>query len=53
MKEIIRRHMLVDEELDAEVRNRIRNLQEGTANWDVEYAKVMEQIKQKRGIRDE
>ncbi len=52
MKEIIRRHMLVDEELDGEVRNRIRNLQEGTANWDVEYAKVMEQIKQKRGISD-
>lgn len=52
MKEIIRRHMLVDEELDGEVRNRIKNLQEGTANWDVEYSKVMEQIKQKRGITD-
>jgi len=52
MKVIIRRNMLVDEELDGEVRNRIKNLQEGTTNWDVEYAKVMEQIKQKRGIKD-
>lgn len=50
MRVILRRHMLVDEELDAEVRRRIQNLQEGTANWDVEYSKVMEQIKQKRGL---
>ena len=33
-----------------EVRQRIKNLEEGTANWDVEYQKVMEQIKQKRGL---
>ena len=45
MKVIIRRHMLVDEEIDAEVRQRIKNLQEGSTAWDVEYAKVMEQIK--------
>jgi uncharacterized protein len=52
MKVIIRRHMMVDEELDQEVRKRIQNLQEGTSNWDIEYGKVMEQIKQKRGIKD-
>jgi hypothetical protein len=52
MKSIFRRHMMVDEELDAEVRRRIKNLQEGTANWDVEYSKVMDQIKQARGLKD-
>jgi uncharacterized protein len=52
MLTIIRRHMMVDEELDAEVRKRIQNLHEGTATWDIEYAKVMEQIKQKRGIKE-
>lgn len=52
IQEILRRHMMVDEELDREVRQRIRNMQEGTATWDVEYAKVMEQIKRKRGIKD-
>jgi hypothetical protein len=51
MRPIIRRHMLVDDELDAEVRKRIQNLQEGTANWDIEYSKVMEQIKAKRGLK--
>ena len=52
MKVIFRRHMMVDEDLDAEVRARIKNLQEGTSNWDVEYSKVMVQIRQNRGIKD-
>ena len=52
MKAILNRHMMVDEELDVEVRKRIRNLQEGTANWDVEYGKVMDQIRRKRGIKE-
>lgn len=52
MKTIFKRHMMVDEELDAEVRKRIKNLEEGTSNWDVEYAKVMEQIRQNRGLKD-
>ena len=51
-KVIIRRHMLVDEEIDGEVRQRIRNLQEGSTAWEVEYAKVMEQIKAKHGLKD-
>src|SRR4029079_4031252 len=41
LKDIVRKHMQVDDELDQEVRQRIKNLQEGTAAWDVEYAKVM------------
>lgn len=50
MRDILRKHMTVDEELDAEVRQRIRNLEEGTNTWDVEYGKVMEQIRRKRGL---
>jgi hypothetical protein len=52
IKDIVRKHMAVDDELDAEVRTRIKNLQEGTSAWDVEYAKVMDQIKQKHGIKE-
>ncbi len=47
---ILRRHMEVDSGLDAEVRSKIKNLQEGTAAFEVEYAKVMDQIKHKRGL---
>ena len=52
IKEIARKHMAVDEEIDQEVRQRIKNLQEGTAAWDVEYAKVMDQMKSKHGIKE-
>ncbi len=50
MKEILQRHMAVDEELDREVRQRIRNLEEGTSAWDIEYNRVMDQMKKKHGI---
>jgi uncharacterized protein len=52
IKDIVRKHMQVDDELDQEVRQRIKNLQEGTSAWEIEYAKVMEQIKQKHGIKE-
>lgn len=48
---VLKKHMQVDDELDAEVRQRIKNLQEGTSTWDLEYSKVMEQIKQKHGLK--
>ena len=52
MKDILRKHMAVDEELDREVRQRIRNLEEGTQTWEVEYNRVLEQIKQKHGLSE-
>jgi hypothetical protein len=52
LKDILKKHMQVDEELDEEVRKRIKNLEEGTATWELEYAKVMEQIKRKHGINE-
>ena len=44
----LRRRQIV--QLDVEVRQRIKNLQEGTSAWEVEYARAMEQIKRKHGI---
>lgn len=52
IKDICKKHMMVDETIDQEVRDRIKNLEEGSAAWDVEYAKVFEQIKQKHGIKE-
>jgi hypothetical protein len=52
LKDILRKHMAVDEELDQEVRKRIKNLEEGTQTWELEYAKVMEQIKRKHGLNE-
>lgn len=44
---ILKKHMDVDSELDKEVRSKIKNLTEGTSNFDVEYARVMGQLKDK------
>ena len=52
IKEIVTKHMQVEDELDQEVRNRLKNLQEGTGAWDIEYARVMDQVKQKHGIKE-
>jgi hypothetical protein len=50
MADILKKHMQVDDELDEEVRRRIKNLQEGTSTWEVEYGKVLDQIKRNRGL---
>jgi hypothetical protein len=52
LKDILKKHMMVDEELDQEVRRRIKNLEEGTQTWELEYSKVMDQIKRKHGINE-
>jgi len=50
VRDVLRKHMAVDEQLDEEVRRRIKNLEEGTATWEIEYNKVMEQMKRKHGL---
>src|SRR4051812_18134040 len=50
MADVLKKHMLVDEELDEEVRRKIKNLEEGTATWEVEYTKVLDQMKRNRGL---
>lgn len=50
MGDILKKHMHVDDEIDAEVRRRIRNLEEGTATWEVEYQKALDQIKKNRHL---
>jgi uncharacterized protein len=52
MKDILKKHMAVDDELDQEVRQRIKNLEEGTQSWEIEYGRVMDQIKQKHGLKE-
>jgi hypothetical protein len=50
LRETLRKHMLVDQELDAEVRRRIKNLEEGTSTWEIEYGRILEQLKRNRGL---
>ena len=50
MVDVLKKHMMVDDEVDAEVRRRIKNLEEGTATWEVEYQKALDQIKKNRRL---
>ncbi len=47
---ILRKHMDVESDLDREVRSKIKNLVEGTSDFEVEYARVQEQIKQRKRL---
>lgn len=50
MTPVLRRHFEVDQELDREVRAKIRNIQEGSRNWDIEYEQAMQRIRRNRGL---
>ena len=41
----VSKYLGVDEELDREVRHRLKNLREGTAEWEVEYAQLINQMR--------
>jgi len=47
---VLRKHMEVDTDLDREVRSKIKNLEEGTSDFEIEYARVMGQIKQRKRL---
>lgn len=44
------KYLGIDEELDREARGRLKNLREGSSEWDVEYEKVVGQLKRARGL---
>jgi hypothetical protein len=50
MTTILKRHMEVEGELDKEVRSKIKNLEEGTASFEIEYQKVMDELKRKKRL---
>ncbi len=50
IREILGKYSGVDEELDKEARSRLRNLREGTPEWDIEYQKTIKQMRQNKGL---
>ena len=48
MTPVLRKYLAADEELDGEVRRRIKNLQEGSVAWDVQYRKVLEELRKSK-----
>lgn len=50
MAPILKREMAMDEQLEQETRARLRHMQEGTRSWEVEYQRVMEDIRRRKGL---
>jgi hypothetical protein len=50
LRDPLRKQAAVDQDIDTEVRSKIKNLQEGTAVWEVEYRRMMDDIKRRKGL---
>jgi hypothetical protein len=50
LREPLRREAEVEEQLQQEIRGRLRHVQEGSSLWEVEYRRMMEDIKRRRGL---
>lgn len=46
----LRKHEGAAEKLDQEVRGHIKHVEEGSALWEVEYQRMMEDIRRRRGL---
>jgi len=51
MRPVLRKYLELDEQLDSEVRSRLKHVQEGSRTWEVEYQRVMGDIQRRRGLR--
>ena len=50
MAPIFKKHMEADKELEREVRGHMKHVKEGTATWDIEYQRMREDIKRRKGL---
>jgi uncharacterized protein len=50
MREPLRKQAAEEEELQNEVRGRLKHVEEGSALWEVEYRRMMEDIKRRKGL---
>lgn len=47
---LFRKHLIDEADLDKEVRARLKNLRPGSDKWDIEYKRVMDEVRRKRGL---
>jgi hypothetical protein len=48
--ETMRKYLGIDEEIDREARSRLKNMREGSVDWEVEYERLVGQLKRARGL---
>jgi hypothetical protein len=50
LREPLRRQLTEEDELQTEVRNQLKHVKEGSQVWEVEYRRMMEEIKRRKGL---
>jgi uncharacterized protein len=50
MRPLLRKHLELEEAVDAEVRSKLKHVQEGSRTWEVEYRRVMGEIQRRKGL---
>jgi len=50
MRPILKKYLAADEELDTEVRSKLKHVQEGTRTWEVEYKRIASEIQRRKGL---
>lgn len=50
MRPVLRKHLDEDTQVDNEVRNQLKHVQEGTRTWEVEYQRIKSDIQRRRGL---
>ncbi len=50
LREPLRQLQSVDGSIDAQVRDRMKHVQEGSALWEVEYQRILEDVRRRKGL---
>jgi hypothetical protein len=50
MREPLRRQAAEEEQLQAEVRSQLKHVKEGTSLWEIEYRRMMDDMKRRKGL---
>ena len=51
LKDVLRKNMQADDDLDREVRRHLKHLSEGTNAFEIEYQKQLDAVKRKHGLQ--
>jgi hypothetical protein len=50
MRAVLRKHMSEGQDVEREVRARMRNIEEGSREWEVEFQRLRDEIQRKKGL---
>lgn len=50
MTPILKKHLALEGELEKEARDQMKHMREGTSGWEIEYKRVMAEIRRRKGL---